>query len=109
METVLDRKLERAKNPESAGISSKVISEMLDEMEREECELHSLMILRHGKVAVETWQAPLTENDPHMVYSVSKSFLATAFGFTLEEGLLTKETKFLDIFPDYKPKKKDKY
>ncbi|MBQ5884225.1 MAG: serine hydrolase, partial [Clostridia bacterium] len=109
METILNKNLERAKNPESVGISSKVIREMLDEMEREDCELHSLMILRHGKVAVETYQAPLTRDDTHMVYSVSKSFLATAFGFALDEGLLTKETKFLDIFPDYRPKKRDKY
>lgn len=109
METVLERRLKRAKNPEAAGISSKIIKEMLDEMEREDCELHSIMILRHGKVAFESWQAPLTENDPHMVYSVSKSFLATAYGFALDEGYLTKETKFLDIFPDYKPKRTDKY
>ena len=100
MEATLNKKLERAKNPEAAGISSVVIKEMLEEMEHEECELHSIMILRHGKVAFESWQAPLTEDDPHMVYSVSKSFLATAYGFALEEGYLTKETKFLDIFPD---------
>ncbi len=109
MEKISERQLERAKNPEATGISSKVIREMLDEMEREDCELHSLMILRHGRVAVETYQAPLKSDDAHMVYSVSKSFLATAFGFALDEGLLTKETKFLDIFPDYKPKKQDKY
>ncbi|MBR6552851.1 MAG: serine hydrolase, partial [Clostridia bacterium] len=88
MEPILNKNLERAKNPEATGISSKVIRKMLDEMEREDCELHSLMILRHGKVAVETYQAPLKATDPHMVYSVSKSFLATAFGFALEEGLL---------------------
>lgn len=109
MEKVLDKNLERAKNPEAVGISSKVINEMLEEMEKEDCELHSFMLLRHGKVAVETYKAPLKATDPHMVYSVSKSFLATAFGFALEEGLLTKETKFLDIFPDYKPKRQDKY
>ena len=109
MEPILNKNLERAKNPEAAGISSRVIKSMLDEMQKEDCELHSLMILRHGKVAVETWQAPLTKDDPHMVYSVSKSFLTTAFGFALDEGLLTKETKFLDIFPDYKPKKRDEY
>ena len=109
LEAILNKDLERVKNPEAVGISSKIISDMLEEMEKEECELHSLMILRHGKVAVETYQAPLKASNPHMVYSVSKSFLATAYGFALDEGLLTKETKFLDIFPDYKPKRQDKY
>ena len=37
METILDKNLLRAKNPEAAGISSKIIREMLDEME-ELCE-----------------------------------------------------------------------
>ena len=109
MVTLTKKDLVRAEKPESAGVSSKVIKELIEEFEREDCGVHSFMLIRHGKVACETWQAPLTKDDPHMVYSVSKSFLATAYGFALDEGFLTKDTKFLDIFPDYKPKKKDAY
>ena len=43
--------LPRADFPEQVGVSSKAISELLDDFERSQIELHSIMILRHGKVA----------------------------------------------------------
>ena len=41
--------LPRADFPEQVGVSSKAISELLDDFERSGIELHSIMILRHGK------------------------------------------------------------
>jgi CubicO group peptidase (beta-lactamase class C family) len=41
------------------------------------------------------------------MYSISKSVTATAVGFAVEEGLLSVETKVLEIFPEYRPKKAD--
>ncbi len=105
----MSKNLIRAASPEEVGVSSAVIKSMLDEMEKADVELHSLIIIRHGKVAVECYKSPLTASDTHMVYSVSKSFTATAYGFALEEGYLTKDTLFLDVFPEYRPKKEDKY
>ena len=40
-----------------------------------------------------------------MVYSISKSFLATAYGFALSEGKITRETKLVDVFPELMKKK----
>ena len=36
--------------PESAGISSKGIMKFLDRMEQNQIELHSFMVIRHGRV-----------------------------------------------------------
>ena len=66
--------LPRADFPEQVGVSSKAISELLDDFERSGIELHSIMILRHGKVAFETWRDPYAPDIPHTMYSVSKSF-----------------------------------
>ena len=41
--------------PESVGISSKSILEFLDELYRYGIEMHSFMLLRHGKVCAEGW------------------------------------------------------
>lgn len=103
----MSTRLERAKTAESVGISSTEIQAMIDDMIAQNIDLHSLMLLRHGKVACEAWRFPLTENDVHMTYSISKSFLSVAYGFALEEGLLTEKTRFLDVFPELRPKKKD--
>lgn len=105
----LYKSIERAETPESVGIDSSVILKMTEEMSYCGINIHSLMILRQGKVACEAWSKPLTSEMPHMVYSVSKSFLSTAYGFALDEGKITRETKFLDVFPELRPKKKDEY
>lgn len=104
---ILNKSLIRAKTPESIGIDSSVIAKMTEEMSYRGINVHSLMVLRYGKVACEAWSKPLTPEMPHMVYSISKSFLATAYGFALEEGRITRETKLVDVFPEVRPKKKD--
>ena len=100
-------RLPRADYPEQVGISSKTISELIEDFRAQNIEVHSIMILREGKVAYETWAAPYSPEYPHMMYSVSKSFTSTAVGFAIAEGLMTLETKLIDIFPEYRPKIKD--
>ena len=99
----------RAKSPENVGVSSSAVNKMVEELICRGINIHSMMILRYGKVAMEGWSAPLTADMPHMVYSVSKSFLATAYGFALDEGLITRETRVVDIIPELRPRKKDEW
>lgn len=106
---VKSKSIERAKSAESVGIDSSVISAMAEEMSYRGINVHSLMVIRNGKVACEAWSKPLDAQTPHMAYSVSKSFLATAYGFALEEGIVTRETRFLDVFPEFRGKKRDEY
>ena len=103
----VEKKLQRAINAESVGVSSPVIQQMIGDMYSHGVNVHSIMVLRHGKVACEAWSAPLTPEMPHQVFSVSKSVLATAYGFALDEGKIEKTTRFLDVFPELKPKKRD--
>ena len=101
----LYKSIERARTSESVGIDSSVISKMTEEMSYRGINVHSLMILRNGKVACEAWSKPLTPEMPHMVYSISKSFLATAYGFALDEGKISRDTKLVDVFPEVHKKK----
>ena len=63
-------------------------------------DLHSVMVLQHGKVLCEKQIAPDTA---HIMNSVSKTFTATAVGFAIEEGLLSLEDRIVDLFPDNVP------
>ena len=108
MKTTSEKALPRADFPEQVGVSTRAIAEMLADFEKNEIELHSIMIIRHGKVAFETWRDPYAPDVPHTMYSVSKSFSSIATGFAIDEGLLTLDTKVIDIFPEYRPKKYDK-
>ena len=95
--------------PEQIGISSNEIKALLDDFKRNNIELHSVKILRHGKCAFEGYAHPYNASTPHTMYSVSKSFTAVAIGFMFSEGRLTPDTKVIDLFPDFKPQKEDKF
>ncbi|NMB19853.1 MAG: serine hydrolase, partial [Firmicutes bacterium] len=49
--------LERS-SPENQGIRSATIGRLIDYFAEKELELHSIMLLRHGKVVAEGWWHP---------------------------------------------------
>ena len=63
-------------------------------------DLHSVMVLQHGKVLEEKFFVPDTA---HILNSVSKTFTSTAVGFAISEGLLSLDDKIVDIFPESVP------
>lgn len=89
--------------PELEGISSEGIRAFLDSFEGTPHEMHSLMLLRHGKVVVEGWWAPYAPELTHSMYSTSKTFTATAIGIASGEGLLSVEDTVISFFPDSVP------
>ena len=69
-------------------------------------DLHSIMVLQHGKVLEEKLFVPDTA---HVLNSVSKTFTSTAVGFAIEEGLLSLDDKMVDIFPESVPEEPQEY
>ena len=68
-------------SPESLGISSGGILRFLDRMEEKNIELHSFMVVRHGKCAAKGWWKPYAPELAHPLYSFGKTLTATAIGF----------------------------
>ncbi|SFJ75860.1 CubicO group peptidase, beta-lactamase class C family [Amycolatopsis sacchari] len=64
-------------------------------------ELHSLMVVRHGHVVAERWWQPYHRNSPRLLYSLSKSFVSTALGFAVAEGLVDLDATVLSYFPGW--------
>jgi CubicO group peptidase (beta-lactamase class C family) len=91
--------------PEAQGVAAAGILDFLDAIEREKFELHSFMMLRHGKVIAEGWWEPYGPDFVHTMYSMSKSFTSTAVGFAVAEGKLSVEDKVVSFFPDDLPEK----
>ena len=91
--------------PEAQGVAADAILEFITAVEREKFELHSFMMLRHGKVITEGWWKPYGPEFVHTMYSMSKSFTSTAVGFAVAEGKLSVEDKVVSFFPDDLPEK----
>ena len=105
-----DLSIPRASTPEEVEVDSKVVQAFLDKCVELGKELHSLMVLRHGKVACEVYREPFNKKSVHMMYSFSKSVTSVAVGLAIDEGYFNLETKFLDVFPEFRnPKKPDAY
>ncbi len=85
------------------GISPTSVLAFLDAVESAALELHSLMVVRHGRVAAEGWWAPYSADRPHLLYSLSKSFTSAAVGFAVHEGVLGLGDTVVSLLPDHVP------
>ncbi len=89
--------------PEAEGIPSSAVLDFVTAADSGLDSLHSLMILRHGRVVAEGWWHPYAAEYPHQLFSVSKSFTSTAVGLAIDEGLLTLDALVVDLLPDDLP------
>ena len=90
-------------SPEAQGISSSALLAFVDAAEAKIDALHSFMVVRHGHVVAEGWWSPYQKDDPHMLFSLSKSFTSTGLGLAAAEGRLTIDDPVLPYFPDDAP------
>ena len=89
--------------PESAGLPSSAVLALIDRLEREGHDPHSLMVLQDGREVAAGWWAPYRRERVHRLYSLSKSFTSTAVGLAIHEGRLGLDDPVLGFFPDEAP------
>jgi CubicO group peptidase (beta-lactamase class C family) len=89
--------------PEAQGVSSAAIRAFVEAADKEVTTMHSFMLLRHGHVLAEGWWKPQSAETPHVMFSLSKSFLATGVGLAVAEGRLSVDDPVLKFFPDSFP------
>lgn len=89
--------------PEAQGISSAALLTFVQTIEEQIDALHSVMLLRHGQVVAEGWWSPYAANEPHMLFSLSKSFTSTAIGLAVAEGRLAVTDRVLSFFSEAAP------
>ncbi len=89
--------------PKAEKMNEKAVANFLQAMQKDGHDLHSLMIVRNGKVIAEHWLGDNAANKPHILNSVSKTYTATAIGFAVSEGLIKVTDKVISFFPDKLP------
>jgi CubicO group peptidase (beta-lactamase class C family) len=88
--------------PEAQGVSSAAIASLVAALDAG-ANTHSYMLLRHGTVIAEGWWAPYEAGMPHAMFSVSKSFTATAVGLAIADGLFDLDSRVVELLPDDAP------
>jgi len=89
--------------PEAQGIPSSAILAFVEDAEKTVNAVHSVMVLRHGHVVAEGWWEPYRRDDPHVLWSLSKSFTSTGVGLAVAEGKLSLDDTVLSFFPEDAP------
>ena len=87
--------------PESTGISSHLISECIRSLDKNLVPMHSLLIMRSGKLITEAYWKPWNRDRLHRMYSCTKSFVSIAIGCLLSQGKLALDDPIIRYFPEY--------
>ena len=90
--------------PESQGVSVEAIQRFLKTLEDKVQTIHSVMVVRYGKVIAEKWWGDESADKPHVLWSLSKSFTSTAVGLAVQDGKLGLYDEVLSFFPEDAPK-----
>ncbi|NMA66082.1 MAG: serine hydrolase [Clostridiaceae bacterium] len=75
--------------PEHGGVHSFYIKEWLEGIEAEMLSTHNIIIARRDEILFENYRPPFHADSLHRMYSVSKSFVAIAVGFAMQDGLIS--------------------
>ena len=87
--------------PEDVGVSSAKIASFLSEIaEDETLNMHSILILKDGKMITEAEFADQSTSVWKYTFSACKSVTSLAIGFLYDEGLLLPEEKLTEIFEE---------
>lgn len=85
--------------PSQQGIDAAGILELLDRVQGRGLELHSLMVARGGAVVAEGWWEPYGPDRIHLLYSLTKTFVASCVGSLVDDGSLRLDQPVLEQFP----------
>ena len=95
-----DSRLPRAKQSEIQLDESKADRIFYDVYKHLCEELHSMMIVKDGKVIYEKYATGHSAEERHVMWSATKTFTATAVGFARQDGLLDLDDPILKYFRD---------
>jgi len=89
--------------PSAERLDAGGVLALRDRLEERSAECHSIMVVRHGSVIAEGWWAPYSPDRPHLLYSLTKSFISVAVGLAVSDGLLRLDDRVTDVLDDHVP------
>lgn len=98
---IFDKENENILTPEQVGLSSSDITSVLDGFSANDLSMHSLLVMKDGRIIAEGYAKPYDKDSLHRMYSVSKSFVSIAIGVLEAEGKISLEDTIDKYYPEY--------
>jgi CubicO group peptidase (beta-lactamase class C family) len=86
--------------PEEGGFDSAIMADGLRAIRKNGTRIHSLMVIRHGRIVLDAYFYPYDGSTYHDMASVTKSVTTTLIGIAADQGLLELDQPMLSFFPD---------
>jgi CubicO group peptidase (beta-lactamase class C family) len=87
--------------PEEQGMDSTKLAALLEALQKDERNIHSVLVARHGVMVLEAYFPPFDRETPHNIYSCTKSVTSAAVGLAVRDGLLENlDTPVYTYFPE---------
>ena len=91
----------RSKTPEEQGMDSELLVNMLDFIQEQEYDMHSVTIVRHGYLVMDAAIYPFDQGSKHHMHSSTKSIMSALIGIAIEQGHIESvELPVLSFFPN---------
>ena len=88
--------------PEEQGVDSEKLLGALDFIRDEQIPVHSLLVMRDGKIVLDAYMHPYSPDTRHQIYSVTKSVLSALVGIAIEQGYIKNiDQPVVDFFPEW--------
>jgi CubicO group peptidase (beta-lactamase class C family) len=94
-------------------MKNNVLEQMIDYVQDEGVNLHSIVVVRNGYIVFEEYLSPGFMEQEHYLFSVTKSFMSALYCIAYEEGYIDDfDAKVLSFFPNvtidrYDPRKEN--
>lgn len=88
-------------SPDEVGVSSRSLYSFFKALDALPFDMHSVIMLRYGKVLLETYYKPYKEDTLHRMFSVTKSFVGLAIGHLAYENRIDLDAPITSYFPEY--------
>ena len=87
--------------PEEQGMDLEMLASMFQQINDQEINLHSLLILRNGYLVTEAYYQPYTQGQLQFIASVTKSVIGALIGIAIQDGLIKDvDQTLVSFFPD---------
>jgi CubicO group peptidase (beta-lactamase class C family) len=86
--------------PEAQGLDSAHLADLLDFIQEQEYDIHSVTIVRHGYLVLDAPLYPFAPGEKHNLHSCTKSITSALVGIAIEQGYIASvEQPVLSFFP----------
>ena len=87
--------------PEEQGIRSQMLAEMIEHIKKNNYNIDSILIVRHGYVVLDAYFYPYSKGQKHIIHSCTKSIMSALIGIAIDKGYIQNvDQAITDFFPD---------